>query len=82
MEDILSSKQLNDDEKSKLYNHVLPRYLTYYNHRKCQPLHVKLATPKSVKTPYPEESKESGEKSTQVETIPTAVGQEALQNWG
>ena len=30
MNDILSSKQLNDEEKAKLYNQVLQRYLTYY----------------------------------------------------
>ena len=45
MNDILSSKQLNDEEKAKLYNQVLQRYLTYYDQRKGQPLHVKLATP-------------------------------------
>ena len=41
MNDILSSKQLNDEQKAKLYNQVLHRYLTYYDQRKSQPLHVK-----------------------------------------
>ena len=49
MTDILSSKQLDDEEKAELYNQVLQRYLTYYDQRKGQPLHVKLTTPKPGK---------------------------------
>ena len=64
MNDILSSKQLNDEEKAKLYNQVLQRYLTYYDQRKGQPLQVKLATSKSLETPKPEEIKESSKEST------------------
>ena len=87
MNDILSSKQLNDEEKAILYNQVLQRYLTYYDQRKGQPLHVKLTTPKSSETPKPEESKESSKESTEVETaIPKRRGDEkctqALRNWG
>ena len=51
MGDILESKQLGDEEKAKLYNQVLQRYLTYYDQRKGQPLHVKLTTPKQQKPP-------------------------------
>ena len=54
MGDILESKQLDDEEKAKLYNQVLQRYLTYYDQRKGQPLHVKLKTPKTAETPKPE----------------------------
>ena len=48
MSDILSSKQLDDEAKATLYNQMLQRYLTYYDQRKGQPLHVKLTTPKPV----------------------------------
>ena len=73
MTDILSSKQLDDEEKAKLYNQVLQRYLTYYDQRKGQPLHVKLTAPKPVETPKPETSEQSQEPTTEVETIPSAV---------
>ena len=51
--DILSSKELDDEAKASLYNQlqVLQRYLTYYDQRKGQPLHVELTAPKSVETP-------------------------------
>ncbi len=79
---ILSSKQLDDEEKAKLYNQVLQRYLTYYDQRKGQPLHVKLTTAKSVETPKPEESKEkeTSKDSSEFETIPTAVEQEVMKS--
>ena len=83
MSDILSSKQLDDEAKAALYNQVLQRYLTYYDQRKGQPLHVKLTTPKSVETPKPEESSEetSKESITEAETIPTsAVEQEVIKS--
>ena len=38
MGDILESKQLGDEEKAKLYNQVLQRYLTYYDQGKGRPL--------------------------------------------
>ena len=37
MNDILYSRELNDEQKAKLYNQVL---LTYYDQRKGQPLHI------------------------------------------
>ena len=82
MNDILSSKQLNDEEKAKLYNQVLQRYLTYYDKRKAQPLHVKLTTPKPVETPKPEESsEETSKESSEAETIPTSgVEQEVIKS--
>ena len=42
MGDILANKELDDEEKAKLYNQVLQRYLTFYDQRKGQPLHVKV----------------------------------------
>ena len=74
MSDILSSKQLDDEAKATLYNQVLQRYLTYYDQRKGQPLHVKLTTPKPAETPKPEESEETSKESTaEAETIPTSA---------
>ena len=82
MSDILSSKQLDDEAKATLYNQVLQRYLTYYDQRKGQPLHVKLTTPKPVETPKSEESEEASKESTaEAETIPTlAVEQEVMKS--
>ena len=83
MNDILSSKELDDEAKATLYNQVLQRYLTYYDQRKGQPLHVKLTTPKPVETPKPEESSEetSKESTAEAETIPTsAVEQEVIKS--
>ena len=73
MNEILSSKEIDDEEKAKLYNQVLQSYLSYYNQRKGQPLHVKLATPKPIETSEPEEIEQSQEPTTEVETIPSAV---------
>ena len=64
MNDILYSKQLADEQKAKLYNQVLQRYLTYYDHRKGEPLHVKLTTPKPVETLKPEDSEENSKEAT------------------
>ena len=79
MDNILSSKQLEDEEKAKLYNQVLQRYLNYYDQRKGQPLNVKLTTTKPVEIPKPEESEETKE-STEIEAIPTVVEQEVMKN--
>ena len=46
MTDILSSKQLDDEEKAKLYYQVLQRFLTYYDQQKGQPPQVKLLSQK------------------------------------
>ena len=82
MNDILSSKQLNDEAKATLYNQVLQRYLTYYDQRKGQPVQVKLTTPKPVETLKPKESEETSKGSTAgAETIPTsAVEQEVMKS--
>ena len=80
MGDILSSKELDDEAKARLYNQVLQRYLTYYDQRKGQPLHVKLTTPKPVEMRKPEESSEETGKE-EAETIPTsAVEQEVIKS--
>ena len=81
MSDILSSKELDDEAKAKLYNQVLQRYLTYYDQRKGQPLHVKLTTVKPTETPKPEESEKQVEiPSPEKSQITTAVEQEVMKS--
>ena len=59
----------------------MQHYLTYYDQRKGQPLHVKLATSKSLEIPKPEESEESSKKSTEEETtVPTVVEEEVMKS--
>ena len=81
MDDILSSKELDVEAQATLYNQVLQHYLTYYDQRKGQPLHIKLTTPKSVEMPKPEESSEetSKESTTEAETT-SAVEQEVIKS--
>ncbi|CAH3174765.1 unnamed protein product, partial [Porites lobata] len=78
--DILESKQLGDEEKAKLYNQVLQRYLTYYDQRKGQPLHVKLTAPKTTETPKPAENAESTEEASPDNSLPTAVEEEVMKS--
>ena len=82
MNDILSSKELDDEAKATLYNQVLRRYLTYYDQGKGQPLHVKLTTPKSVETPKPDvvSSEETSKESTEEAETTSAVGQEVIKS--
>ena len=80
MSDILSSKELDNEAKAKLYNQVLQRYLTYYDQRKDQHLHVKLTAVKPTETPKPEESKESSEESAPEKSVSTAVEQEVMKS--
>ena len=80
MGDILTSKKLDDEEKAKLYNQVLQRYLTFYDQRKGQPLHVKVTASKPAESPKPEESEETQEPTTVEKTIPTAVEEEVMKS--
>ena len=80
MSDILSSKELDDEAKAKLYNQVLQRYLTYYDQQKDQPLHVKLTAVKPTETPKPEESKEPNEEAAPEKSVSTAVEQEVMKS--
>ena len=61
MTDILSSKELDDEQKARLFNQVMQRFLTYFNQRKGQPLHVKISTPRAAETPKPEENEQPTE---------------------
>ena len=77
---ILESKQLDDEEKAKLYNQVLQRYLTYYDQRKGQPLHVKLTTTKTTETPKPVENAESTEEASPDNSLQIAVEQKVMKS--
>ena len=75
--DILASKELDDEEKAKLYNQVLQRYLTFYGQPKGQPLHVKVTSSKPAEAPKPDETEET----KPVENpIPTAVKEEVMKS--
>ena len=80
MSDILSSNQLDDEEKAKLYNQVLQRYLTYYDQRKGQPIHVKLTTPKPVETPKQEEAKDTTEEPAPEKPVLSTVEEEVMKS--
>ena len=80
MSDILSSKELDDEARAKLYNQLLQRYLTYYDQRKDQPLHVKLTAVKPTETPKPEESKEPTEEPAPEISVSTVVEQEVMKS--
>lgn len=81
MTDILSSKVLDDEQKAKLYNQVLQRYLSYYDQRKGQPLHVKISTPRAVETPKPEENEQPTEEPVpeNLESVPKIYKAGAIQ---
>jgi len=60
---------------------VLQRYLTYYDQRKSQPLHVKLTAVKPTETPKPGESEEPLAKDSAPEKPEsTAVEQEVMKS--
>ena len=80
MTDILSSKELDDEQKARLYNQVLQRYLTYYDRRKGQPLHVKISTPKAVETPKPEENEQPSEEPVPEKFTSSAVEAEVMKS--
>ena len=80
MTDILSSKELDDEQKARLYNQVLQRYLTYYDQRKGQPLHVKISTPKAVETPKPEENEQPSEEPVPEKFTSSAVEAEVVKS--
>ena len=80
MSDILASKQLDDEEKARLYNQVLQRYLTYYDQRKGQPLNVKIAPqPMTKSEPLVELSKPENSKEIP-QAVSASVEEEVLKS--
>ena len=59
---------------------MLQRYLTYYDQRKGQPLHVKISTPKAVETPKREENEPPTEEAVPEKFISSAVEQEVMKS--
>ena len=80
MNDISSSKKLDDEQKARLYNQLLQQYLTYYNQRKGQALHVKISTQRAVETPKLEKNEQPTEEPVPEKSISSAVGQEVMKS--
>ena len=80
MTDLLSSKELDDDEKVKLYSQVLQRYLTFYDQRKGKPFHVKISTPKATETPKTEENEQPTEEPAPEKSVSSVVEQEVMKS--
>lgn len=81
MSEILSNKHLDDEEKAKLYNQALQRYLTFYDQRKAQPLHVKLTSSKAEETPLQQEKSDTLTESQPNETSEdTAIEEEVMRS--
>lgn len=81
MSEILSNKHLDDEEKAKLYNQALQRYLTFYDQRKAQPLHVKLTSSKAEETPLQQEKSDTLTDSLPTETSEdTAIEEEVIRS--
>ena len=59
---------------------MLQRYLTYYDQRKGQPLHVKISTPKAVETPKLEENEQPTEERAPEKSISSALEQEVMRS--
>ena len=59
---------------------MLQRYLTYYDQRKGQPVHLKVTTPKPTETSKPEESENPQEPATEAETALAAVEKEVMKS--
>ena len=58
---------------------MLQRYITYYDQRKGQPLHVKISTPKAVETPKPEENEQLTKEPAPEKSISSAIEQEVMK---
>ena len=80
MTDLLSSKELDDDEKVKFYSQVLQRYLTFYDQRKGKPFHVKISTPKATETPKTEENEQPTEEPAPEKSVSSVVEQEVMKS--
>ena len=59
---------------------MLQRYLTYYDQRKGQPLHVKISTPQAVETPKPEENEQPSEEPVPEKFTSSAVEAEVMKS--
>lgn len=68
MDNILSRQDMTDDEKLKLYNQVLQKYLEYDSQRKEKhPLHVKVVNPSGNSENTDQSNLRQSAKTTQIE---------------
>ena len=68
MQDIIRRQDIPIDEKAKLYDQNLERYLTFYDKRKNKPLRVNVTHTDQAEEPQGEQSIEETEPSDEIET--------------
>jgi hypothetical protein len=68
MQDIIRRQDIPIDEKAKLYDQNLQRYLTFYDKRKNKPLRVNVMHTDQADEPPGEQSIEETEHSDEIET--------------
>ena len=59
---------------------MLQRYLSSYDQRKGQPLHVKISTPRAVETPKAEDNEQPTEEPAPEKSVSLAVEQEVMKS--
>ena len=85
MNNLLKRQDMTQDEKVKLYDQTLQRYLTYYDKRMRKPVRVSMVHPEPVETEeieeeLPEESEPPGEIENDIlESVPATMKSRALQ---
>ena len=85
MDSLLRRQDMTQDEKVKLYDQTLQRYLTYYDKRMQKPVHVSVVPPKSIETEetgeeLPEEPEPPGEIQKDIlESVPATMKSRAFQ---
>ena len=68
MQDIIRRQDIPIDEKAKLYDQNLQRYLTFYDKRMNKPLRVNVTHTDKAEEPQGEQSSEETEPSDEIET--------------
>jgi hypothetical protein len=68
MQDIIRRQDIPIDEKAKLYDQNLQRYLTFYDKRMNKPLRVNVTHTDQAEEPQREQSSEETEPSDEIET--------------
>ena len=68
MQDIIRRQDISIDEKAKLYDQNLQRYLTFYDKRMNKPLRVNVTHTDQAEEPQGEQPSEETEPSDEIET--------------
>jgi hypothetical protein len=84
MQDIIRRQDIPIDEKAKLYDQNLQRYLTFYNKRMNKPLRVNVTHTDQTEEPHGEQPREETEPSDKIDTdimdsIPATMKSRARQ---